>query len=375
VQPTAYRPPFYPVLITAFFLLPDRNPAIGLFHVALGVGTVIGVYRLGELSQLPRAGSIVAAGLVIVDPLLVHLSLQTMNETLASFLAMWTLVALALFARQPVAWRGVVAGGLAGLCVLCRPTFLVWLGLVALALPFVLPLVRRRAAMLTAICLLAAGVVITPWPLRNWRAFGRPIVTTTHGGYTLWLANNPWLYEWLRTGEWGSVWDASPFHSDWQRRVRAAELSYWSTDQFRTRELTNDRLAYQRAFDTIASDPGMFAYSCLVRVGLLWSVLPHQLSADESTSRRGLRYAVAIFYTAELALAAYGLWVLRRKLLASPWLWGLLLMLSFTAVHAFYWTHMRMRAPLMGVVALLAAQAVVTLASGRRPTKHCPETV
>jgi hypothetical protein len=220
--------------------------------------------------------------------------------------------------------------------------------------------------MLTAVCILAAAVVISPWPLRNWWRFGKPIVTTTHGGYTLWLANNPSLYEWLRTGEWGSVWDASQFHSDWRRRLHAAELSYWSTDQVRMRELPNDRLAYQLAFETIAAEPLTFAYSCLVRVGLLWSVLPHQLSADESPSRRGLRYAVAIWYTAELALAAFGLWVLRRKLLLSPWLWGLLLLLSFTAVHTFYWTHMRMRAPLMGVVALLAAQAVVTLAV-RRP--------
>jgi hypothetical protein len=371
-QPTAYRPPLYPVLITAFFLLPERNSAIGLFHVLLGVGTVIGVYRLGELWQLPVAGSLIATGLVIVDPLLVHLSRQVMNETLSAFLAMWTLVALALFVREPVVWRGLLAGALAGLCVLCRPTFLAWLVCVTVALPFVVPVARRHSAILSAVFLLGAAVAISPWPIRNWREFGRPIVTTTHGGYTLWLANNSSLYEWLRTGEWGSVWDASPFHSDWRRRMRGAEMSYWSTDQLRMRELPNDRLAYQLAFDTIAADPATFAYSCVVRVGLLWSVLPHQLTADESTSRRGLRYAVAIFYTAELALAALGLWILRRKLLSSPWLWSLLLLVSFTAVHTFYWTHMRMRAPLMGVVALLAAQAVVTLASRRRVANRWP---
>ena len=40
----------------------------------------------------------------------------------------------------------------------------------------------------------------------------------------------------------------------------------------------------------------------------------------------------------------------------SPsWLWGLLLVACLTAVHAVFWTDMRMRAPVMPVVALAAA--------------------
>jgi len=127
-----------------------------------------------------------------------------------------------------------------------------------------------------------------------------------------------------------------------------------------------DARAYQEAFQNIREEPAMFAYSCLVRVGRLWAVLPHQLSAAESPSRRAMRYAVAIWYAFELLLAAIGLWILKKQLLAKPWIWGLLLLVSFTGVHALYWTDMRMRAPLTSVIALLAAQAVVVLAQPSR---------
>jgi hypothetical protein len=39
---------------------------------------------------------------------------------------------------------------------------------------------------------------------------------------------------------------------------------------------------------------------------------------------------------------------------------------SFTAVHTFYWTDMRMRAPLVGVVCLLAAAGGAQLATKKR---------
>jgi hypothetical protein len=82
----------------------------------------------------------------------------------------------------------------------------------------------------------------------------------------------------------------------------------------------------------------------------LWGVLPHQLSADESPTRRGLRYAVAVFYVFELLLAAIGLWYLGKRLLVTPAIWGVLLLLAFTAVHTVYWTDLRMRAQRNGVV-------------------------
>jgi hypothetical protein len=73
------------------------------------------------------------------------------------------------------------------------------------------------------------------------------------------------------------------------------------------------------------------------------------------------RYSVAVFYAVEFFLALVGLFTLGRKLLISPRLFGLLLAASFTLVHAVYWTDMRMRAPVMPVVALAAALGAARL--------------
>jgi hypothetical protein len=71
-----------------------------------------------------------------------------------------------------------------------------------------------------------------------------------------------------------------------------------------------------------------------------------------------LRYATAVWYCSVYLLAAISIWRLRWKLLDPPWVWGLLLCLAFTAVHTFYWTNLRMRAPLMPFVAIVAAAAI-----------------
>ena len=46
---------------------------------------------------------------------------------------------------------------------------------------------------------------------------------------------------------------------------------------------------------------------------------------------------------------------LRSHLFRQPWLWGMALAMSLSAVHAVYWSSLRMRAPVVPVVALLAA--------------------
>jgi hypothetical protein len=92
------------------------------------------------------------------------------------------------------------------------------------------------------------------------------------------------------------------------------------------------------------------------------SALDHQLAADESAGRRLARYAVGVWYVAVFGLALAGIPALGCRLLRPPWLWGLLLCLSFTAMHAVYWSNLRMRAPLMPVVCLAAAVGVKRIA-------------
>ncbi len=358
--PTAFRPPLYPLLLTGCVALGDcSRTAIGFLHVMLGVATVAMVFLLGRWWGLGTRGSAIAALLAACDPILLAQSTQIMTETTAVFLATAGLVMLTRLGRQ-LPYRSVVAmaaGAVLALGSLCRPTLLLWTIAVGLALLLKNKNGRELTALgkrferprLPAVFILGVILVLSPWAIRNQLQFGRPIAATTHGGYTLLLANNPEFYEWLRTGAWGDVWRADQFNADWDHRKPSDELDA-------------NRLAYREAWQNIGREPGIFCYACLVRLGRFWSPLPHQVSADETTMRRLSRYAVAVWYVVEFLLAGMGAWCIfrcRRTWNESLqfWLYGLLLVMSLTAVHSLFWTDMRMRSVVMPVVALAAAVA------------------
>jgi dolichyl-phosphate-mannose-protein mannosyltransferase len=391
---TAYRPPLYPVLLAACLTLdPGGHLTIGVLHLASGLLTVWLVWRLGISWGLGRCAP-VAALLVAVDPLLLAHSASVMTETVATLLTCVSLVCLTRAAERPSTGRVALAGGCLALAILCRPTFLIWAAAVACTLPWLAVYNGRRKTGATAglpssegkfsrkstagqassgtlfqpaslserikvfaVFVLSAGIVLAPWIVRNQIHFGRPVIGTTHGGYTLLLGNNPSFYEYLGRGSWGTVWDATEFDREWVDRMNDAD---------RSDEVSRDRLAYSDGVRTIRDQPRMFLYSCLVRVGRLWSPLPHRITPDETTARRLARYAVGLWYLVELSLAAIGVAIVlrgfpSRKFLLTGWLWGLLLAVSFTAVHAVYWSNIRMRSPLMPVAALALAAAIMRL--------------
>lgn len=361
VQPTAYRPPLYPLALAAIGWVDDVGSAsVAILHWTIGVATVLLLCRLSRDWGLDRWG-LLAAVLVACDPILLNQSSLVMTETLAALLAVLALLCLTRSAaatqgwspgfslsEQPKGWTPTIAplfsGALVALAALCRPTFLVWGAAVGVALLLSSRTPYRRRLRLAGAFVLSAGVVLAPWALRNVCVFNRFIVTTTHGGYTLWLGNNPDFYRFLEQSDWGDVWDSQ--HLDEQYlRVR---------QQSGNDELLADRWAYDQAVASISHEPLTFLRACAFRISSLWGVVPHRVDSSESVAKRLTRYAVGVWYALVLVLALVGAGTLWRQLCHPPWLWGLLLCLSFTAMHTIYWSNLRMRAPLMPVICLAA---------------------
>ena len=379
-RPTAWRPPLYPLMLAKLLWIADHLPTedadrafvflVGLAQVICGALTVLLVARLGWRLGLGR-WSLLAAALVACDPLLAHQSAQLMTETLATLLAVvgWSLFASFQFVAPPdsrgnklpsplageglgvrgSSYFGDVALGITfGLAMLCRPTFLPWVALLLLWLAWWAA--RQRKFARVAIVAAAFALVLAPWAVRNWIEVGRPIVTTTHGGYTLLLANNQRFYDWTRDGAWGSVWDSREFVDDWNARKQAADIE---------NELDEDRLARQLALETMRADPAGFARATGVRLGRFWNFSPHTTAHTAGHSSRleraSTRWLIASWYLAEFALALWGLAGAAKSPNRATWLAGVLLVVVLSAVHSVYWSDLRMRAPAMPVVALLAA--------------------
>ncbi len=385
VTPSAFRPPLYPWLLSR---LADSDGNIPVLHIAamhllLGVGTVWLVWSIAN--QLKTPWPWLPALLVALDPLLLRASQLVMTETLAAFLAAlaWRLW-LAVYPtnrterRTLSQWLMLFALGCAfGLSILARPTAGPWVALCAIGLLFVACSCWKRRVNDCLMVSLIVTACLAPWILRNLAVIGKPMWATTHGGYTLLLANNPLIYEHFQRHGPSRRWDAEPFHQHWASRYETAgknpatEESFWleplsaEESQPPWDELADDALAYSAAWNTIARNPLMFVLSSIYRVGWFWSPWPLVDSI-------GLRLFIGGWYALMFAMAVVGIrqgnWACGRQAWLRVWWLPLALLLSLTLIHAVYWSNMRMRAPAMAAIYVAASMAISL--NARTPTSR-----
>ena len=351
-RPTAFRPPLYPLLLAVCLSL-GGTIAVAVVQIGLGTATVGLTWRLARNADMARKIAFVAGLLAAVDPLLLELTSQPMTETLFAFLTTGLLCSLTRPTGIQVE-RPAVTGVLFGLAALCRPSIWVfgglWLGFVAIRLVF--SLLRRKPSASTVnwrgglTVAVVAAAVVSPWALRNWSVFGRPILMTTHGGYTLALGNNAFFDADVVSGR-ERVWSGDSLRK-WQQESerRIAESGIAKRD-----ELAHDAALSRQAVEWIRANPRRFASACWLRVKRFWGVQPQR----QETGGENLSFVIGLWYAA-VTLAALG-GLLRHRTSLTPLTAGLLLALSLTALHTVYWANMRMRSPLVPVVSVFAASA------------------
>ena len=302
VRPTAYRPPLYPIVLAIAIIFGPATPiAIGLLHLTLHTLTVAFVVRLGRQWRL-RDWSYVAAALVALDPILVHQATLVMNETLVTLLTVSALVCLSPGPRAMTSRRAAFAGALLAMASLCRPTFLPLLMFGALV--FGLSAVSRTVSWRAFVTFVLAGsVVLTPWAARNYWQLGSPIVSTTNGGFTMYLGNNPRFYEFAKASPITDRWVPDESYYD-QREIELIEQAATTRDpDIDERRL--DRAYYRVAFRHILDNPTAAARAALVKLAWFWGVAPHSLGPTETHGGRALRYGSTVWYAAVFLFGLY----------------------------------------------------------------------
>lgn len=340
-RPTAYRPPLYPLVLAPLVatLPPDRLlQGVGVLHLALGAATVVLTHRAARRWGLSSAQSLLAALIVALDPVLVVQSRSVMTETMAAFLTAGCLAATATGTR-----RAAFAGGLVfGLGGLCRPSTLSGAVLAALGALVGPPRDRRGRLVRAALLVLGTVLPLIPWAVRNAVLLGEPVWTTTHGGYTLALANNPVYYRDVLDGPPGAVWSGdAQWHWFDEVNTRLAGLPEPVAD----RQLRRETLAF------IASRPRDFARASLDRLSRFWALAPSGAVYGQT-----LRLLTAA-WTLPLWLAL-GLSLLRGECRRWPRIVAPAIVLALTLVHCVYWTDLRMRAPIVPALALIVGAVV-----------------
>lgn len=351
-QPTAFRPPLYPLLVA--MCLSTLGPlGIGLMQVACGGLTIWFTFQLARRLGLADWLAGVAAFVVAVDPLLLNYTTQAMTEVLMTALVSAYLWSISDPRRS--AAQGALAGTLFGLCALCRPTL--W-AFGAFMLPVLISAwvwqrrvngmpagVTAKARHWPLAFVAALAVVVAPWVARNWIVFGQPILTTTHGGYTLALANNSSYFADVVEQPFGQVWSLDKLER-WQANL---ELELDQRGIARSDEVGRDRAQRDIGLDWIRSHPAHFFRSAFHRERLLWSPVPQVTAALSQV----LVFVTGVWYVLVFLTAFIGISNCRGVSVA--WASLLVLIISTTALHAVYWSNARMRAPLIPALAIFAA--------------------
>jgi len=363
-RPTAYRPPLYPILLTPMVALMGSGKAfhvaLVLFQAAIGGATawlaMSAASKIGDIaspqdlltserSSQSKLVTLIAGFWTALDPLLIIQAPLVMTEALAAFLL--TAAVRALFHDRPR-----TAGFWFGAASLCRPSLLICAGLTILSrlAPLSTSPFARRVRDSFSI-LIVCGLVISPWAIRNWYRLGEPVLTTTHGGYTLALANNAIYYEDVVFG---------PPHAVWTGPRQQAWMDAIGTDTIGLTEPEADRKIRAKATDFILANPEKFAISCLHRQLRFWAVAPAAGVYSTNVRMFCAIWTLPIWIMAGIALCR-----------GSSWRWPVIATIAvaagLAAVHVVYWTDIRMRAPIVPTLAILAANGVLsTLRSIKR---------
>ena len=347
-QPSAFRPPLYPLLV-AGCLQTGGSALLGGMQVLAGTATVALTYVLARRWGLGDTRSLAAATLVAIDPLLLNYTSQAMTETLAALLTVALLVAWPQPAdNEPQTRRAALAGVLLGLAALCRPTIwayvllclaaVLWRRLRTQDRRFARP--SREFLVLTTTTLL----VIAPWVIRNTIVFGQPIVTTTHGGYTLLLGNNAAFYRDVVAQPFGTTWTADKLAA-WQQSVED-EIARQGVP--RGDEIARDAAMKSLAIEWMRANPSAALSCAWFRIRNLWSPVPLERGGVPSF----VVWLVGAYYLALLLAVVFGL--TGHQLHSRGQEASLVLLLSLTLLHSLYWANARMRAPAVPVLAILA---------------------
>ena len=355
-QPTAFRPPLLPIILSGMMTIVPTTIAVALLNITLGSATVVLTWIIARQLGLGRM-SWCAAGWVCIDPLLIRYTAWPMTETLATFLICAALALSFLDSTDPK--LRLLTGVTMGLAVLCRPALWVIAGiLVAVELlksqqhqPW-----RIRLRGVPWYALLGMTLIVAPWLTRNLIRLDAPVLTTTHGGYTLLLANNPTFIEQVVRQPWGTVW-SGPSLTAWQTNLDRQ----LTADGVPNDEVARDRWMYRRALSWIRAHPRSFARGVWFRFRRFWN--PQPVGSTAPKVPQGILVLVTAFYSLTFLLAGLGLMRsgpdqrARIRTLAA-------IIVSLCLVHCVYWSNTRFRSPVTPMIAVLAASG---LAGHRRP--------
>ncbi|MCW2998326.1 MAG: hypothetical protein JWN65_1875 [Solirubrobacterales bacterium] len=292
---SAAHPPLWPLVLALPSRLGldsvDAHRATGL---VLGCVVVVLVALVARRLAGPCAG-LIAAALAAVYPVLVGADGSLLSETLYGIWVLAVLLAALELHARPRLGPALVLGVAGGLAALTRGEGVLLALCVAAAALWAAGGPPRARVRLAAVVVVACGLTIAPWTVRNWIVLGQPVPISTNDSTVLAGANCRPAYSGANMGAWdfGCI--------DIPRRPYRSEVAL--ADGWRS-----DGLRY--AADHLGRLPVVIPIRVL-RTFDLWQPRRQTLFA-EGQDRRVAKAGVAAWFLL-VPFAVWGLVLLRRR--------------------------------------------------------------
>jgi 4-amino-4-deoxy-L-arabinose transferase-like glycosyltransferase len=306
--------------------------------------------------------AVVSATLVALYPPHVYLSGVFYVECLFT-LTIAATVYLALRAADAAGATGwAFATGVSfAIATLTRAIFIAYLPFLLLALLWAHGGTRRGVAPCAAL-LLGVVLVISPWSLRNYAAYGRPILVSSGLGTKLWQGNNEltagdaddrelywYTAKWKERAESldaGAQQDLAARYADIAARVQQAE------DRTGDHYMATDQVLMPIALRYMAAHPGRTVELFVKKLVTLFSPFSKTLTTNAYTTST-YRLIAQISFLPLLVLAIVGVWFAGRRDRRITVLYALLA--SIVVAYGLLNTCTRFRLPLDPFFIILAS--------------------
>jgi 4-amino-4-deoxy-L-arabinose transferase-like glycosyltransferase len=359
-----FKPPLYAYVLAG--IIKFLGPGLGTVYtlqVLVGAASSLLVLMIGRLVFSPRV-AFVGALVCALLPVLPFLELQLLAETLTTFLsllALWLLLRGTLRPESPSLLLLTLAGLALGVAALGRPNLL----LLILLVPVWLFWQGRGAAAASGragwlrpvgIFLLGAIVTVAPVTLRNWRAGGAFVPICANFGANLWTGHHAGA-DGTSAVPVGVLWDDLKLRCE-----QAGAGSAVASSRFLAREAVAQMLAA----------PGRTLALWLKKTVVLFSAqeVRNNIGAPFLAAEKGVfvlrRWWPGFWLVMPLALV--GLGQVRRWGVRG---WLLVLYLSALALSILpFFVNARFRAPMLPILALLAAAGALQIIDAWRRFRH-----
>jgi 4-amino-4-deoxy-L-arabinose transferase-like glycosyltransferase len=340
------------LLATSIRLFGQDLQVVQLLQAVMGGAVCLLVFEIARNISNTRS-ALFAALTTCFHPWLINWSGYILTESLFVLLITASVAAMVRLMKSRNLRTGIIVGGLFGLTALTRTSGLPAFLLVILAWPLLMKRGRSRWLSLLVV-VMAFTVVYAPWPIRNYIAFERVILTSTDGAglFAANQAGQTTLLE-ITTGNDPSTDRTFPYPPEAQT----------------VNEVERYEILWSAGLRAVLADVGEFVRRSMVRMWLFWSPgFP-----THSTLHNSLNL---LFYLPLYLLAGVGMTILFRTGQRHAAFLILVLFLCFTLIHGATvvdWDQ-RYRLPLQPMLAALAGiggARVLCLLMQRRGAYPC----